>query len=149
MQLVVSRLPLSGCDRYYRWRAGHNQMRLYTDKVGEYFRRPARPMGADIRGMAGSEQWGTWIVFAADLRDQRLHKLGFRAFACPHIIAVCNRVAEQLEGGPAQALNELPIDELQTEFDIPVEKAGKLLILQDALQGCYSDFQARRQASGY
>lgn len=124
-------------------------MPLYTDKVGEYFRRPARPMGTDIRGVAGSEQCGTWIEFAADLQDQRLHKLGFRAFACPHIIAACNRVAELLEGGPVQALNELHIGELQTEFDIPVEKAGKLLILQDAVQACYNDYQARRKASGY
>jgi len=124
-------------------------MPLYTDKVGEYFRRPARPMGSDIRGAAGSEQRGTLIVFAADLRDQRLYKLGFRAFACPHIIAACNRVAEQLDGGPVQALNELRLDQLQAEFDIPVEKAGKLLILQDAARACYRDYQARRQASGH
>lgn len=124
-------------------------MRLYTDKVGEYFLRPARPMGADIRGVAGSVQCGTWIVLAADLKGQCLHKLGFRAFACPHIIAACNRVMEQLDGGPAQALNGVPVDALQAEFDIPVEKAGKLLILQDALRACYSDYQAQRQASGY
>jgi NifU-like protein involved in Fe-S cluster formation len=106
-------------------------------------------MGTDIHGAAGSEQCGTSIVFAADLRDERLHKLGFRAFACPHIIAACNRVAERLEGGPAQALGELRIDELQAEFDIPVEKAGKLLILEDAVRACYRNYQARKQASGY
>ncbi len=121
----------------------------YQAKVSEYFRRPARPMGSDIQGAAGSEQCGTLIVFAADLRDQQLHKLGFRAFACPHIIAACNWVAEQLDGGPVQALNELRLDELQAEFDIPVEKAGKLLILQDAAQACYRDYKARKQAAGY
>jgi hypothetical protein len=105
-------------------------------------------MGTDIRGAAGSTQCGTLIVFGADVRAQRLHKLGFRAFACPHIIAACNRVAEQLEGGPAQALSEFPVDELQAEFDIPVEKAGKLLILKDALQACYTDYRARKAASG-
>jgi NifU-like protein involved in Fe-S cluster formation len=106
-------------------------------------------MGADIRGAAGSTQCGTSIVFGADVRAQRVHKLGFRAFACPHIIAACHRVAEQLEGGPVQALSELRIDELQAEFDIPVEKAGKLLILQDAARACYRDYQARKQALGY
>lgn len=124
-------------------------MHLYTDKVGEYFRRPARPMGVDIRGSAGSAQCGTLIVFAADLSGQRLRKLGFRAFACPHIIAACNRVVEQLDGSLAQALNELDLDKLQTEFDIPVEKAGKILILKDAMQACYDDYQARSKASGY
>jgi len=122
-------------------------MGRYTDRVGEYFRRPARQMGSDIQGVAGSEQCGTLIVFAADLRDQQLHKLGFRAFACPHIIAACNWVVERLDGGPVQALNELRLDQLQAEFDIPVEKAGKLLILQDALRACYADYQARKAAS--
>lgn len=121
-------------------------MHQHADRVGEYFRRPARPMGADIRGAAGSTQCGTLIEFGAEVHAQRLHKLGFRAFACPHIIAACQRVAEQLEGGPVQALGELRIEELQAEFDIPVEKAGKLLILQDAAQACYSDYQARHAA---
>jgi NifU-like protein involved in Fe-S cluster formation len=123
-------------------------MSQYAAKVGEYFRRSARPMGTEIRGAAGSMQCGTSIVFGADVRAQRVHKLGFRTFACPHIIAACNRVAEQLEGGPVQALRELRIDGLQAEFDIPVEKAGKLLILQDAVRACYTDYQARQAASG-
>jgi hypothetical protein len=122
--------------------------RAYVPKVEEYFWRPVRPMGSAIQGSAGSMQSGTEIVFAADVRAGLLCKLGFRAFACPHIIAACHHLAEQLEGSPVEALLEVRFDSLRAEFDIPVEKAGKLLILQDALRACYADYQARKAASG-
>lgn len=127
----------------------HKVKEPYSARVAEYFWRPAGSMGSDIRGAAGSMQCGAMIAFAADVRGQRLHKLGFRAFACPHIIAACNRVVEQLEDGPVAALLEFSIDNLQAEFDIPAEKAGKLLILKDAAVACYADYQAREMASGH
>jgi hypothetical protein len=68
--------------------------------------------------------------------------VGFRALACPHIIAGCNRIAEQLEGAEVNALLAVAVEDLQAEFDIPIEKAGKLLIIQDALQACFADLQA-------
>ena len=115
----------------------------YSAQLGRYFNRPVLKMGRDIRGEAGSMRQGARICFAADVRDNRLHNVGFRAFACPHIIAGCQRIAEQLEGAPADMLRAVPLDDLTTEFDIPIEKAGKLLILKDALDACYADFQAR------
>ena len=93
-------------------------------------------------------QCGTLIAFTADVSGGRLHNLGFRVFACPHIIAACNWCVDYLEGGPIEALARIPLDDLGAELDIPVEKAGKLLILQDALLACYTDYQARGAASG-
>jgi NifU-like protein involved in Fe-S cluster formation len=114
----------------------------YTDKVAQYFWRPVRPAGTELRGLAGSMQCGTLIAFTADISAGRLHNLGFRAFACPHIIAACNWCADYLEGRPAEALSQISLDDLRSELDIPVEKAGKLLILQDALLACYADYRA-------
>jgi NifU-like protein involved in Fe-S cluster formation len=91
-----------------------------------------------LRGEAGSVEQGTWIYVAADVVASRLQNVGFRAFACPHIIAACNRAAEVLEGAPVEDLQDLQLDKLQQEFEIPVEKAGKLLILKDAFANCYA-----------
>jgi len=115
----------------------------YSAQLALYFSRPVLKMGRDIRGEAGSARQGARICFAADVRDNCLHNVGFRAFACPHIIAGCQRIAEQLEGAPADRLRTVPLDDLKAEFDIPIEKAGKLLILKDAIDACYADFQAR------
>ena len=122
---------------------GHdNATQHYSAQVEQYFRRPVRPMGHDIRGEGGSVRQGARICFAADVRGNCLQNVGFRALACPHIIAGCNRIAEQLEGAEVNALLAIAVEDLQAEFDIPVEKAGKLLIIQDALQACYADLQA-------
>jgi hypothetical protein len=120
----------------------------YSARVEEYFWRPLRPLGADIRGVAGSMQSGTVVVVAADILSGRLHKLGFRVFACPHIIAACNCLAERLDGAPVEALFTASVAPLVAEFDIPVEKAGKLLILQDAMRACFADYAARPAAFG-
>jgi hypothetical protein len=119
----------------------------YSAHLGQYFGRPPRSMGQDIRGEAGSERQGAWICFAADVRDNCLYNVGFRAFACPHIIAGCHRIAEQLEGAGLEVLPDVPLDDLKTEFNIPIEKAGKLLILKDAINACYEDYQAKLASS--
>jgi NifU-like protein involved in Fe-S cluster formation len=123
-------------------------MSAYNAAVTAYFDRPARAGGKGIGAEAGSPAQGAWICVAADVRADLLCNVGFRAFACPHIIAACNWVVERLEGQPAAVLLELTVEELRTKFDIPVEKAGKLLILQDALQACYTDYRAHKAASG-
>ncbi|MDP6436579.1 MAG: hypothetical protein QF790_03865 [Gammaproteobacteria bacterium] len=117
----------------------------YSDAVAEYFLRPPLAGGSELRGEAGSLARGTWVCVSADTQDGNLHNMGFRAFACPHIIAACNWVMERLEGCPVGALCEVEPEALQTRFDIPVEKAGKLLILKDALLACYEDYQQRAE----
>jgi len=94
--------------------------------------------GTAIRGEAGSVAKGTWVCVTADLADGQLQNVGFRVYACPHIIAACNRAAELLEGAPVVALQELNLEKLQQKFEIPVEKAGKLLILKDALFNAFA-----------
>jgi NifU-like protein involved in Fe-S cluster formation len=97
-------------------------MDAYSASVADYFRRPVRELGDGIRGDAGSEQRGVIIWLGADVSDGILRNVGFRVFACPHIIAACNRVAEQLDGAPAEALLDIGLDDLRRQFDIPVEK---------------------------
>lgn len=108
----------------------------YNAAVWDYFGRSARQPGQTIRGEAGSREQGVWICFGVDVAGGRLENVGFRAFACPHIIAACQKVSEMLEGAPVGLLRDLAPEVLQREFDIPVEKAGKLLILKDAISAC-------------
>jgi NifU-like protein involved in Fe-S cluster formation len=117
-------------------------MQQYSARVAEYFHRPVRNMGGEVRGEAGSVEQGTLICLAADVREGKLLHVGFRVFACPHIIAACNWQADLLQGAPVDALQEVDLAELQLMFDIPVEKAGKLLILKDALAACREHYEA-------
>jgi hypothetical protein len=118
--------------------------RQYSRAVDEYFWRPAPAVhGSDIAGAAGSIESGTQVVVAAEVAGGRLKNVGFRLFACPHIMSCCNWLAEQLEGEAPEALQQVLVQDLRQKFDIPAEKAGKLLILKDALDACYNSYQQR------
>ncbi|MCP3999541.1 MAG: hypothetical protein GY727_01345 [Gammaproteobacteria bacterium] len=113
-------------------------MSRYPQQVVAYFHRPVCSGGTMLQGEAGSVEQGAWIAIAADCEAGQLKNVGFHAFACPHIIAACHWAVEVLEGAPVQALQDIQLDKLQQEFEIPVEKAGKLLILKDAFTSCYA-----------
>jgi NifU-like protein involved in Fe-S cluster formation len=118
----------------------------YSPAVTERFDRPLNLGSPDgeparrISGEAGSVEQGTWVVFEARVEANQLAKLCFRAYGCPHTIAACSRVAEKLSGAALGELVNFAPGELIEELDIPVEKAGKILILQDALRDCFEDW---------
>ena len=88
------------------------------------------------RGEAGSRAQGTWVQFdvqfdAGDGADT-VQAVRFLAYACPHVIAVADWVAGQAAG--RQCGSGLPesVKSLRERFDVPVEKLGRLLIIEDA-----------------
>jgi nitrogen fixation NifU-like protein len=89
--------------------------------------------GADtLRGAAGSRGRGTWVQFDLQVSSGTIQAARFQAFGCPHTIAVAAWVAEQAVGrGLRSALPET-VEELSKRFAVPVEKRGRLLIIEDA-----------------
>lgn len=92
------------------------------------------------RGEAGSEDAGTRIVFTARVRDGRVARLEARVFGCPHTRAACDRAVQLLTGATVAELGRLEPRVLGADLGIPPEKAGRLLIIQDALRNCLADW---------
>jgi NifU-like protein involved in Fe-S cluster formation len=115
----------------------------YSEVVERYFRQPPPVFAGECAGQAGSVATGTWVGLRATVREGRVQNLGFRAYACPHIIAVCHWLGEQLEGQSLDVLSSIDRNQLEQLFDIPAEKAGKLLILQDAFTNLLVHAQAK------
>ena len=115
----------------------------YLPEVERYFSEPVNLGCADsfvshqIQGEAGSVEQGTWIVIQAGVEAGRLETVRFLAYGCPHTIAACCRMTEKLSGAAVGELVNFAPDWMTSELNIPVEKAGKLLILQDALRECF------------
>jgi NifU-like protein involved in Fe-S cluster formation len=113
------------------------------------------------RGSAGSRRLGTWVQFdlqfdvAGDGRAARggpggLLAVRFLAFGCPHVIAIADWIAEAAVGrhviravepaADAAAAAALPVTwglpesvpALRERFDVPAEKTGRLLVIEDA-----------------
>jgi cysteine desulfurase len=102
------------------------------------------------RGAAGSPEQGTWVQFdlqsgrsgAPVIRDGR-----FQAYGCPHVIAVADWLTQNAVGRaaagaqPQRGLPE-PVGALRERFDVPVEKLGRLLVVEDAWKAALASLYA-------
>ena len=94
--------------------------------------------GADVvRGEAGSRAGGTWVQF--DLRlapaphgAPEIIEARFLAFGCPHTIAVADWLVGQVPGTRLVAALPETVNAVQQRFGVPVEKRGRLLVIEDA-----------------
>ncbi len=68
--------------------------------------------------------------------DGAVAAVGFQVFGCPHTMAAASAVAEWLEGRRLEEARELDVKALCAELEVPVEKLGKLLRIEDAVAAC-------------
>ncbi len=85
-----------------------------------------------FRGTAGSRTRGTWVQFDLQVAAGVVQAARFLAFGCPHTIAVSAWVAEQAAGHPVRTALPQSVPSLSERFAVPVEKRGRLLIIEDA-----------------
>ncbi|MFO1427288.1 MAG: iron-sulfur cluster assembly scaffold protein [Steroidobacteraceae bacterium] len=99
-----------------------------------------------VRGEAGSEREGTRVVLhlridaGGTVTDAR-----FQAFGCPHTLAVAAWLSAQLPGRPVAGLQAGTPGEWAQVLAVPVEKLGRLLRLEDALQAAVAAGEALRR----
>jgi NifU-like protein involved in Fe-S cluster formation len=84
------------------------------------------------RGAAGSRAQGTWVQFDVEAAAGTIARVRFLAFACPHTIAASAWLAEHAPGLPVRPALPVSVADLSERFDVPTEKRGRLLIIEDA-----------------
>jgi NifU-like protein involved in Fe-S cluster formation len=108
----------------------------YNELTRRYFESPGSVgelSGAGVfRGAAGNREQGTWVQFDLQCVSGTLQAARFLAFACPHTIAVSAWLAEQSLGRAVTRMLPASVQELRDRFAVPVEKMGRLLIIEDA-----------------
>jgi hypothetical protein len=112
----------------------------YNELTRRHFERPARIgslEGPDCyRGAAGSRSAGAWVQFdvrlAGAAAQPRVYEARFLAFGCPHVIAAASLVAEMAEGGPPEPRLPQSVHTLRGRLEAPVEKLGRLFVVEDA-----------------
>jgi len=101
---------------------------------------PKVDLEGQLAGAAGDCERGCRIGFAACVSDKKIASLSYQAWACPDTVAACEAICRQFEGMPLSearvAAETLNAQDLMLSLQIPVEKAGKILTLQDALLAC-------------
>jgi NifU-like protein involved in Fe-S cluster formation len=88
------------------------------------------------RGAAGSRTQGTWVQFDVQVGSSdhaaTIEAVRFLAFGCPHVIAVSDWISQAAVGRQVTPVLPESVQALRERFDVPVEKLGRLLIIEDA-----------------
>jgi cysteine desulfurase len=94
--------------------------------------------GTVLRGEAGGPQEEAWIRFHLLVAGEVVTAARFQALGCPHTLATAAWLVSQLPGRPrGGAVPGGPADWART-LEVPVEKLGRLLTVEDALRAALS-----------
>ena len=124
---------------------GSLMARTLSPLTRRYFLAPARvpefPEGVpppEVRhGRAGRQAEGTAVFFELRTGDGIVKSARFSAYGCPHTLAVVAWLCEVLEGRRREAgIPGAPADWAR-QFEVPAEKLGRLLIVEDALRAAF------------
>jgi len=118
----------------------------YSARVRELFAAPAH--AGEIGDFGDGE-----TVYVAD-QDVRLRlsataaggtieALRFRVWGCPHVIAAAEAVCAALEGQPVADLKKYSTADVMQNLPVPVEKTGRILVIEDAVRSLGQRFRDR------
>ena len=92
------------------------------------------PSGADwLIGQAGAPRDGTWVRFGARLAEGRIIDARYEVFGCPAAIAAAAWAADRVIGATPAAVASLEGRTIAEALELPVEKTGVALVVEDAL----------------
>ena len=102
-----------------------------------------RAMGGLLSGQAEDRALQVWVRFDLQVQNGVIQTVRFEAFGCPHAVAAADLTAERLEGQAVEAVRRVDAKALMAALDVPVEKLGKLLRIEDAVAACLSGAATR------
>ena len=111
----------------------------YNRALRQYFVNPAHACDlpeeyTDILvSEAGELSLGAKVRLMLALEDGVIQAMRFQAWGCPHLIAAAEALCERFEGQPVESLAHFEPQELMQRLAVPVEKTGRILVLEDAL----------------
>lgn len=111
----------------------------YSPLVVDHFDRPRNagrlePAPDVITAQAGQREQGAEFVVSARIAGERIAAARFEVYGCPHCIATASWLSERLVGLTLADLEAWSWREAVAALQIPPEKRGRLLILEDALR---------------
>jgi NifU-like protein involved in Fe-S cluster formation len=86
--------------------------------------------GRAVVGEAEAIDRGAWVRFEARIEGGRVTDCRFRAWGCPHTLASAALACRGLLA--ADDASSFDAARLARELDVPAEKRGRLLVVEDA-----------------
>lgn len=118
----------------------------YNNVVRRYFAEAAHAGGLsrdyplNLRAETSESDKGSKVTLAAGVADGRVAEMRFRVLGCPHLIAAAEALCQDREQGGVAALGKFDLQAMMARLDIPVEKTGRILLLEDALNSLMAQY---------
>ena len=106
----------------------------YSARVRALFAHPAHAGGLDDGRTVAAAGQDVRLELSGVATGERLNALRFRAWGCPHVIAAAEAACAGLEGAEIAELLEFSAVDLMENLAVPVEKTGRILVIEDALR---------------
>ena len=113
-----------------------------TDTLIEPYNEVVRALFADpahAGELAGApvgyfEDQGIRVRFTAEIEGEAIKYMRFQAWGCPHVIASCEWICRELEGGSVEALESFDSARIMADLAVPPEKTGRILVIEDTVR---------------
>jgi ABC-type multidrug transport system fused ATPase/permease subunit len=92
--------------------------------------------GTVLSGEAGGPRAETWVRFHLLVEGDTVKDARVQAFGCPHTLDVAGWLCQELKGRAREALPPGAPADWAASRSVPVEKLGRLLVIEDALRAC-------------
>jgi cysteine desulfurase len=96
--------------------------------------------GTQLYGEAGQEAGEAWVRLYLQVRDDTVIEARFQALGCPHTLATASWLTMQLAGRKRSAVQPGSPREWAQTLGVPVEKLGRLLLIEDALHAALAQW---------
>lgn len=90
--------------------------------------------GRSVSAEAVAIERGAWARFEARIAAGRIEDCVFRAWGCPHTLAAAAWSAVSLRGRDLGEVRPIEALRLAEELEVPAEKTGRLLVVEDAVR---------------
>lgn len=106
----------------------------YSELVRALFASPEHAGTVSTPHRVHIDDHGICVELSATLAGNAIESLRFRARGCPHVIAAAEWICAQLEGTTIAGMQSFEIAELMQSLAVPIEKTGRILVLEDAVR---------------
>ncbi|NNF40549.1 MAG: hypothetical protein HKN64_04155 [Woeseiaceae bacterium] len=96
---------------------------------------------ADGIAVAREEQ-GVRVRLSGTQHDGAIRSLRWLAWGCPHLLAACECTCADYEGRPIADLAKVKANDIMRKLSVPVEKTGRILVLEDAVRSLGDELSA-------
>lgn len=121
----------------------------YSDTVIDHFEHPRHigsfAPGVDvIAGAGGTRERGAVFNLTARIAVSAVESVRFEVYGCPHCVAAGSWLSDRLVGCSEADLERWSWREVADALQVPLEKRGKLLLLEDAVRAMAADWKGRQ-----